>query len=246
MISSLNNDLEVRRHRQRESNSEGTNHAGTSILCVSSPGDFDAARSILARQREWLEGLLGGSLATFQPSAVREYVELERFYQPPNGRLLVAMAEGEAVGVVGVHRLGPKVAELKRMYVDREARGLGMGRALAVAAVEVAGEMGFDILRLETHPDHMPAAVRLYQDLGFRETEPYYSVVGVEGLLTMELRLDSGTRAKSLEPRRCNRGRQSSSKRSNASAKHPRIHQPVEKVGSKALNEARLRLGAHR
>jgi len=81
MISSLNNDLEVRRPRHRQSH--GTNHAGTSILYVSSPDDFDAARSILVRQREWLEGILGGDLATFQPSAVREYAELERFYHPP-------------------------------------------------------------------------------------------------------------------------------------------------------------------
>lgn len=35
----------------------------------------------------------------------------------------------------------------------------------------------------------MPAAVALYRELGFRETEPYHSVVGVEGVLTMELGL---------------------------------------------------------
>jgi len=83
MIRSLNNDLEARRRRQRERCSGGTNHGGTSIVCVSSPGDFDAARSILVRQREWLEGIVGADLATVQPSAAHEYAELERFYQPP-------------------------------------------------------------------------------------------------------------------------------------------------------------------
>lgn len=168
---------------------DGTNYAAATIICVSSPGDFDAARSILARYRGWLESLLGGDLAAFQPSALRELAELERFYEPPNGRLLVTMVDGEPAGVVGVHRLGPGVGELKRLYVAPEARGLGIGRALAVAAIEAAYEIGFDLLRLETHAGHMPAAVALYRELGFREADPYNSVVGVDGLLTMELRL---------------------------------------------------------
>jgi hypothetical protein len=65
------------------------------------------------------------------------------------------------------------------------ACGLGLGRDL----VGAASELGFDILRLKTHAGHMPAAVALYPKLGYRETEPYHSVVGVEEVHTMEMRL---------------------------------------------------------
>lgn len=161
------------------------------IIRASSPEDFEAARKILSRQRLWLECVLGGDLAAFQHSAAREFTEPELFYGPPGGILLLAMAVGETVGVVGVHRMSPGVGELKRMYTVPEARGFGVGRALALAAFEAAGDLGFDSLRLETHASHMPVAVEMYRKLGFREIEPYHSVVGVDGLLTMELRLQT-------------------------------------------------------
>ncbi len=165
------------------------NRAATDIVRVSSRGDFDIARSLLARYRGWLEGLLGGDLAVVQPSSPRELADLEHFYEPPNGCLILAVVNGKPVGVVGVHRLDCGAGEMKRLYVIPEARGLGVGRKLASAAVEAAGELGFCVLRLETHAGYMPAAVAMYRELGFREAESYNSVVGVEGVLTMELRL---------------------------------------------------------
>ena len=196
MVRSLNKHK--LRHRQSERRGDSTNPTATTIVRASSPRDFNAARSILARQREWLEGLLGGDLATYQPSALREMAELERFYEPPNGWLLVAMVGGEPAGIVGVHRRGPGVGELKRMYVAPEARGLGIGRALAEGAIEAACELGLDVLRLETHAGHMPVAVKIYRKLGFREIESYSdSFVAFDGLLTMELRLSGRRRAKS-------------------------------------------------
>lgn len=171
----------------REAN--GMNHVD--IIRASSLEDFAAARRILARQRRWLEGMLGKDLAVFQPSAVREFAEPELFYEPPDGVLLLAMTAGEVVSVVRVHRMSPGEGELKRMYTAHEARGLGIGRALAAAAVEAAGELGFEVLRLETHAGHMSVAVEMYRKLGFRETEPYHSVVGVDGLLNLELRLQT-------------------------------------------------------
>jgi ribosomal protein S18 acetylase RimI-like enzyme len=163
------------------------NHATINIVKASSPNDFDAAGSLLARYRRWLEELVGGELATVQPSSRRELADLEHFYELPSGRLLVATVDGKPSGVVGVHRLDAGVGELKRLYVAPEARDLGIGRNLVVAAAEAAFDLGFHVLRLETHASHMPAAVALYRKLGFRETKPYHSVVGVEEVLTMEL-----------------------------------------------------------
>jgi acetyltransferase (GNAT) family protein len=95
------------------------------------------------------------------------------------------------------------------MYVAPEARGLGVGRALVAAAVEAAADLGFEVLRLETHADIMPVAVKMYRELGFRDAEPYHSVVGVEGLLTMELHLPGRTQPGSPKTRRSDRGRRS-------------------------------------
>ncbi len=164
--------------------------SGFSITPVSSPEDFGAAKMLLSRYRRWLEGILGGDLAVAQPSAERELSDLEHFYEPPNGRLLLAVSDSGPVGVVGVHCLdGSGVGEMKRLYVAPEARGLGAGRALVSAAIAAAEDLGFCALRLETHAGYMPEAVALYREAGFRETNPYHSVVGVEGVMTMEMRL---------------------------------------------------------
>jgi GNAT superfamily N-acetyltransferase len=126
------------------------NHATIAITRVSSPNGFDVAGTLLARYRGWLEEIMGGDLAAVQPSSLSELDVLEHFYEPTSGCLLVAAVDGEPAGVVGVHRLDPGVGELKRLYVAPEARGLGLGRHLVVAAVEAAADLGFDVLGLET------------------------------------------------------------------------------------------------
>ena len=57
-------------------------HATIDIIKASSPNDFDAAGSLLAQYRWWLEKLVGGELATVQPSSLRERADPEHFYEP--------------------------------------------------------------------------------------------------------------------------------------------------------------------
>src|SRR5947209_1459609 len=52
-------------------------------------------------------------------------------YAPPNGCLLLARRDGEAIGVVGLKPLAPGIAEIKRLYVVPDARRLGLGKQLA-------------------------------------------------------------------------------------------------------------------
>lgn len=103
----------------------------------------------------------------------RELRELEQEYGPPGGTALLAELAGRAVGCVGIRPLDPPaVAELKRMYLRPEARGRGLGRALAEAALGAATDLGYETVRLDTVAE-MEAAVELYRKLGFVEIGAY-------------------------------------------------------------------------
>ncbi|KAK5255997.1 hypothetical protein LTR16_004250 [Cryomyces antarcticus] len=54
-----------------------------------------------------------------------------------------------------------------------EGRGLGIGKALVKAVVEVAGSLGYREIRLDTLPS-MVEAISLYTNAGFAPITPYY------------------------------------------------------------------------
>ena len=104
----------------------------------------------------------------------RELAELPVEYGPPVGAALLARDAdgGAAFGVVGVRRFADGEAELKRMYVSPDGRGIGAGGALAAAAVLAAGQLGYRKLLLDTVAS-MTAAIAVYEGLGFVEVEAY-------------------------------------------------------------------------
>src|SRR5690349_14674479 len=129
--------------------------------------DADEARRLF---REY-EAALGVDLA-FQ-GFDRELEGLPGAYARPEGRLLVARLGDETVGCVAMRPLAPGICEMKRLFVRPEARGHGVGRALAAAVIDAAREERYERMRLDTLPQ-MVEAHPLYESLGFREIEPYY------------------------------------------------------------------------
>jgi putative acetyltransferase len=100
---------------------------------------------------------------------------------PGAGAFLVARLRGRPVGCGALRRLreatlvrevGPRVGELKRMYVAPEARGLGIGRALLVRLEGEARALGLERLVLETGTRQLEA-LALYRRAGFTDIPPY-------------------------------------------------------------------------
>jgi DNA-binding MarR family transcriptional regulator len=91
---------------------------------------------------------------------------------PPHGAFLVARLRGEPVGCGGLKLHGDEPAEVKRMWVDRTARGLGVGRRLLGALEERARDAGAPAVRLETNRA-LTEAIALYRSTGYREVAPF-------------------------------------------------------------------------
>lgn len=93
-------------------------------------------------------------------------------FEPPDGAFFVIRRDGRAVACGGIVRFDEARAEVKRMYVVPDARGLGLGRAILVALEDEARRLGYEALVLETG-DRQPEALGLYRSSGY-EPMPCY------------------------------------------------------------------------
>jgi DNA-binding MarR family transcriptional regulator/GNAT superfamily N-acetyltransferase len=92
--------------------------------------------------------------------------------RPPSGVMLVAYLRGDAIGCGGLKRHGRKPSEIKRMWVDPAARGLGLGRRLLSELEHRAGQAGARAARIDTSR-HLPEALGLYRSSGYVEVPPF-------------------------------------------------------------------------
>ena len=96
---------------------------------------------------------------------------------PPAGALIIARVHARPVGC-GALKFHPDApAELKRMWVAPEARGIGLGRQILGNLERLAWDWGARVVRLETNRA-LGEAIALYRGSGFREVaafndEPY-------------------------------------------------------------------------
>lgn len=147
---------------------------------VSLPGQIAQARELFLEYAQ----SLGFSLC-FQ-NFEEELAGLPGDYAPPGGRLLLAEYDSQLAGCVALHKLEPNVCEMKRLYLRKQVRGKGLGRALAERIIDEARQIGYRKMRLDTVEPVMKDAVAMYRKLGFREIAPYCSNP-MTGAIYMEL-----------------------------------------------------------
>lgn len=87
---------------------------------------------------------------------------------------VIARLNDEPVGCGAIRPLDPanRIGEVKRMYVEPHARGRSVGGALLAGLEELAGQLGYHVLRLETGI-LQPEAMRVYERAGYVQIPCY-------------------------------------------------------------------------
>jgi GNAT superfamily N-acetyltransferase len=91
---------------------------------------------------------------------------------PPSGLLLIARRREQPLGCGALKLHGREPAELKRMWVSPEARGLGLGARLLRLLEQGAADAGAPTIRLETNAT-LHEAIALYRKAGYDEVAPF-------------------------------------------------------------------------
>ena len=167
-------------------------------LSILGPLD-ERQRTRLVRAMEEVERLLLASSITIEPEdpttddarwCIEQYfAELEQRFDggfdparsipadpaeltPPSGLQLVARRREQPLGCGALKLHGDEPAELKRMWVSPEARGLGLGRRLLRELEQRAADAGARAVRLETNGS-LTEAIALYRASGYDEVAPF-------------------------------------------------------------------------
>ncbi len=127
-------------------------------------GSYDHARAFSDLNREWLEEFF-----QVEPADEAMLGDPKGYIIDKGGDILLARVDGRILGAIALLKLDD-VYELSKMGVTKSARGLGIGRTLAEALIDLAKQRGIPKLYIASNRK-LAQAITLYKNLGFVETE---------------------------------------------------------------------------
>ncbi len=105
----------------------------------------------------------------YGPSDAEVNALSEHYSEAERQQYWVALLDDEVVGGIGIAPLNghQNVAEMRKLFLSKKSRGLGLGRKLSLLSLEFAKEQGFSQCYLDTLSS-MGAAIALYESIGFK------------------------------------------------------------------------------
>jgi DNA-binding MarR family transcriptional regulator/GNAT superfamily N-acetyltransferase len=138
-----------------------------SVTIVAVDPEHEDARACLERYRVELNAR---SKRRYDPAVGATALPHE--LRPPAGEFFVAYLRGEPIGCGAVKHPPGSHAQIKRMWIAPQARGLGLGRRLLQKLEDCAIASGARSARIETSSD-LGEALSLYATAGWVEVAPF-------------------------------------------------------------------------
>ncbi len=129
--------------------------------------------------------------ARLYPGAFRQPLNPATLSRPDITLFVARDPDGQALGCAALRDLGDGASELKRMIVDPDYAGQGVGRHLVTAILHSARERGNRSVMLEVGIRNVEAR-RLYESAGFQARGPFGRYEQTAIATFMELHLDEG------------------------------------------------------
>ena len=136
-------------------------------IIVHTPEEYSAAAKLFTEYAAWLN--IDLSFQHFES----ELKELSQMYAAPTGGIILCKEDENYIACVAIRKIDTETAELKRMYVQSDKQGKGIGKTILTQAIEMARGCGYQRIRLDTL-DHMTAAINLYKHAGFKLIQAFY------------------------------------------------------------------------
>ncbi|TPP10276.1 GNAT family N-acetyltransferase [Rhizobium glycinendophyticum] len=134
------------------------------IIFAMEPPDQPAIATLLA--------LSDAVAARLYPGAFRQPLNPATLSRPGITLFVARDTKGRALGCAALLDLGDGTAELKRMIVDPDHAGQGVGRHLVAAILQSARQRAIRAVLLEVGIRNVEAR-RLYERAGFRNRGPF-------------------------------------------------------------------------
>lgn len=137
---------------------------------------YDRENEIKALFSEYTDMLIKGDRKFADYLKLQNYnnelTDLESKYGLPDGRLLLALCNGEAAGCIALRKISETECEMKRLYVRPQFRKNGIAKMLVNRIIDDATEIGYKHILLDTLP-FLETAIDMYKRMGFYEIPSY-------------------------------------------------------------------------
>ncbi|MCK9203818.1 MAG: GNAT family N-acetyltransferase [Bacteroidales bacterium] len=136
-----------------------------SIVLVHKESDFDSLKEL------FLEFAISIDFDLSYQGFLQELGGLAEQYNTPSGAAFLLNLHGISVGCIGIRKINPMVAEIKRFYIRSGSVGPKYKKMLMEVAIDWARQLGIKKIRLNTQQS-MASASKVCLETGFLEISP--------------------------------------------------------------------------